>query len=72
MMLKLFVPFAALFLLPLSGCCRYLGLCASASVHTSISSPQQFAQQDSTRGTLRDAGALTIAQAPFQPGSCPD
>jgi hypothetical protein len=72
MMLKLFVPFAALFLLSLSGCCRVFGLCASASVSTSISSPQQFAQQDGTEGTLGDAGALIIAQAPFQPGSCPD
>jgi hypothetical protein len=57
MMLKLFVPFAALLLLPLSGCCRYLGLCASASVHTSISSPQQFAQQDSTPGTHEGCGS---------------
>lgn len=72
MMFKLFVPFGALFLLSLSGCCRYLGLCASASVHTSISAPQQFAQQDSTEGTPGDAEALTIAQVPFQPGSCPD
>ena len=71
MMLKSFF-LAALFLSPLSGCCRYLGVCASASVHTSISSPQQFAQQDSGPGTLRDAGLLAIAQSPLPAGSCPD
>jgi hypothetical protein len=72
MMLKLFVPFTALFLLSLPGCCRYLGLCASASVHTSISAPQQFAQQDGAESTLGDAEAPIIARAPFQPASCPD
>jgi hypothetical protein len=66
MMLKLFLPFVALFLLPLSGCCEYLGLCASVSVHTSISAPQRFAQQD------RVGESLNVARAPFQPASCPD
>jgi len=40
---KLIVPLAALFLF--SGCCDLLGICTSASVHTSISSPQGYAQQ---------------------------
>jgi uncharacterized protein YceK len=43
-MLKLLVPLAALLLM--SGCCRMLGICTSASVHTSIASPEEFAQQD--------------------------
>jgi len=40
---KLLLPLFALFLF--SGCCEYLGICASASVHTSISRAQQYAQQ---------------------------
>jgi hypothetical protein len=43
-MSKLLVPLAALFLM--SGCCRVFGICASASVHTSVASPEEFAQQD--------------------------
>jgi hypothetical protein len=72
MMPKFLVPLAALLLLSLSGCCRYLGLCASASVHTSIDSPQHFAQSD---GTERNAGisqAPLLASVPFQSGSCTD
>ena len=72
MMPKFFVPFGALLLLSLSGCCRYFGLCASASVHTSISSPNQFAQSE---GTERNAGiqaAPLVASIPFQSGSCTD
>lgn len=42
----------------LSGCCQYLGICASASVHTSIPSSQEFAEQRS----LQDA--LAVPQEP--------
>jgi hypothetical protein len=45
---KLLISVAALCLL--SGCCRYLGICTSASVHTSITSPQQFAQRSCVEG----------------------
>lgn len=45
---KLLISIAALCLL--SGCCRYLGICTSASVHTSITSPQQFAQEGCLEG----------------------
>lgn len=40
---KLFVLIAALFLF--SGCCDLLGICTSASIHTSISGEHQYAQQ---------------------------
>jgi uncharacterized protein YceK len=43
-MLKFLVPLAALLLM--SGCCRVFGICTSASIHTSIASPEEFAQQD--------------------------
>jgi hypothetical protein len=46
----------------LSGCCQYLGICASASVHTSIPSSQEFAEQRS----LQDA--LAVSQVPALPG----
>ena len=52
---KLLISVAALCLL--SGCCRYLGICTSASVHTSITSPQQFAQQ----GCMED---IQVSQVP--------
>jgi len=42
-MIKLSVLFAVFVLM--SGCCRALGICTSASVHTSIASPEEFAQQ---------------------------
>jgi hypothetical protein len=72
MMPKLFVPFGALLLLSLSGCCRYFGLCASASVHTSIDSPQQFAQPDGTQRNVGISQAPLLASVPFQSGSCTD
>jgi hypothetical protein len=49
-MFKLLVPITAL--LALSGCCQLFGVCTSASVHTSISLPQQFAQQDGSQNHL--------------------
>ena len=49
-MQKLFVPLVGLFLFTLTGCCSVFGLCASASVHSSIASPQTFAQQDRLQG----------------------
>jgi hypothetical protein len=45
---KLLAPLFALFLF--SGCCEYLGICTSASVHTSISGPQQYAQHSASPG----------------------
>jgi hypothetical protein len=45
---KLLFPLFALFLF--SGCCEYLGICTSASIHTSISGPQQYAQQGVSPG----------------------
>ena len=48
MTVKLFVPSTALLLLSLSGCCRLFGICTSASVHTSISSPRLSQQADGT------------------------
>jgi hypothetical protein len=68
-MFKLIVPLAALLLLPLSGCCEYFGLCASASVHTSIDAPNQYAQQD-TAGAVGPAELAMIAQNPIPPRSC--
>jgi uncharacterized protein YceK len=65
MMVKLFVPFAALLLL--SGCCRVLGICTSASVHTSISSPQEFTQQDSLQGDLVIPVGPVVTEAPVMP-----
>jgi hypothetical protein len=72
MMPKFFVPLAALLLLSLSGCCRYFGLCASASVHTSISSPQQFAEPDGTERNVGIPESPLVASIPFQSGSCTD
>jgi hypothetical protein len=46
-MLKLLLPLTVL--LAISGCCQLFGVCTSASVHTSISPAQQFAQQDTSR-----------------------
>jgi len=43
--MKFLLPVLALILC--SGCCRYLGICTSASVHTSIEAPDQLAQQSS-------------------------
>jgi hypothetical protein len=40
---KVFIPVMIAFLF--SGCCEYLGICTSASVHTSISPSQQYVQQ---------------------------
>jgi hypothetical protein len=39
-------------LLAISGCCQLFGVCTSASVHTSISPTQQFAQQDGSQNRL--------------------
>jgi hypothetical protein len=41
---KIFAALAAL--LFFSGCCRFFGVCTSASVHTSISSPTKVGQTD--------------------------
>jgi hypothetical protein len=69
MMHKLLVPIVALFLISLTGCCSMFGLCASASVHTSISSPQTFARQDKLQGSAEE---FDVARAPTQPTTCSD
>jgi hypothetical protein len=46
MMLKLI---AAFFLLVMSGCCRYLGICTSFNMHTSISPPARIADSEQAR-----------------------
>jgi uncharacterized protein YceK len=66
-MQKLLVLFAGLFMLSMTGCCSVFGLCASASVHTSIASPQTFAQQDKLVGS---AQAFDIAQGPTRSTTC--
>jgi hypothetical protein len=43
---KMLITLFSLFLF--SGCCEYLGICTSASVHTSISGANQYAQQSVT------------------------
>jgi len=66
MIRKLLVSIAAL--LMLSGCCRFLGFCTSASVTTSITPSQQFAQQGCSQGT--QASQLpTVADAGMTQGS---
>jgi hypothetical protein len=47
LMLKFLLPLTAL---AISGCCQLFGICTSASVHTSISPPGQFAQQNGSQG----------------------
>jgi len=64
-MFKHFISIIAVFLL--SGCCRFFGICASASVHTSISAPEKLAQQDSpqrvsTAPDFTRAGAIRSNQ----------
>ena len=65
MMVKLFVSLAVLLLL--SGCCRVLGICTSAAVHTSISSPQKYTQQDTLQGNLVIPGGAALTEAPVMP-----
>jgi hypothetical protein len=66
---KLLISVAALCLL--SGCCRYLGICTSASVHTSITSPQQFAEQGCAEG-IQVSRAPVDADARIAPGIQPN
>ena len=54
-MVRLFCLLVAIF--SLSGCCRVLGVCTSASIHTSIPSRQKFAEQRSPHAAL--AGSQT-------------
>lgn len=61
MIRKLLIPLASLFLL--SGCCEYLGFCASASVHTSITSPQQTAQRSCPERTQVSQLPTIVADA---------
>jgi hypothetical protein len=60
LMLKLLLPLTALF--AISGCCQLFGVCTSASVHTSISSPNQFVQQGGSQNRL----ALAAESSPGQ------
>jgi hypothetical protein len=48
-MIKLLLPLTAI--LAIFGC-QLFGVCTLASVHTSISSPQQFAQQQGLQNRL--------------------
>jgi len=66
---KLLILVAALGLL--SGCCRYLGICTSASVHTSITSPQQFAQRGCMEG-VQVSQVSVVADAPIARGIQPN
>jgi hypothetical protein len=50
-MSKLFLSTAALALLLTSGCCQLFGVCTSASVHTSINTPQRFASSSNNVDT---------------------
>jgi len=72
MMRKLFVTFVALLSLSLSGCCRYFGLCASASVSTSITPTQQYVLQDGTEGNAGIQQARLLALAPVSSAGCAD
>ena len=45
-----------------SGCCQLFGVCTSASVHTSISSPQQFAQPAGAENSLAVAAESSVQQ----------
>jgi hypothetical protein len=68
-MLKLLAASMAIFML--SGCCELFGICTSVAVHSSISSPQQFAQAD----TLTAGNAMqqtVLADAPLQPQTAAD
>jgi hypothetical protein len=47
----------------LSGCCQVLGICTSASIHTSISTPDQFAEQRSLQDPLKAPQAPSLAAA---------
>ena len=60
LMLKLLLPLTALF--AISGCCQLFGVCTSASVHTSISSPNQFVRQGGSQNRL----ALAAESSPGQ------
>jgi len=58
-MLKLLLTMSAVF--ALSGCCELFGVCTSASVHTSITHPGQFASQNVTPGQpLQNDGSLAF------------
>ena len=70
MTVKLFVPSTAVLLLSLSGCCRVFGICTSASVHTSISSPRLSQQADGT-SSLNASDERLLAQT-VQPDRCAD
>ena len=60
-MFKLLSALVAIF--TLSGCCELFGICTSVSVHSSISSPRQFAQADSTSANKEE---VALAGSPLQ------
>ncbi len=65
-MLKLLTASLAIFMF--SGCCELFGICTSVAVHSSISSPQQFAQADSPTAADQTQRTL-LADAALQPQS---
>ena len=67
---KALVASAALLLLQLTGCCRFLGICTSASVHTSIS-PTHSSQYAALKGPFDGSSNPSLAH-PVQPESCTD
>jgi hypothetical protein len=67
---KALVVSAALLLLQLTGCCRFFGICTSASVHTSIS-PARASQYAALNGPFDGSSSRSLTH-PVQPESCTD
>ena len=67
-MLKVLAASIAIF--ALSGCCELFGVCTSVAVHSSISSPRQFARADSF--PVANMEQTAMADAPLQPQTAAD
>jgi hypothetical protein len=67
---KVLVASTALLLLQLTGCCRFLGICTSASVHTSIS-PARSSQYAALNGPFDGSSNRSLTQS-VQPENCTD
>jgi hypothetical protein len=67
---KALVASTALLLLQLTGCCRFFGICTSASVHTSIS-PDRSSQYAALNAPF-DGSSNRSLRHPAQPESCTD
>jgi hypothetical protein len=67
-MLKLLAASIAIFMF--SGCCELFGVCTSVAVHSSISSPRQFAQAGlPAAGNMEE---MALADAPLQSQTAAD